>query len=65
MALKVLKKKKRLEKRLDTAFGALANLEAQRDDIESATMNAEIMNSTGFLGPPRGHQGSRRRRQDS
>ena len=43
MALKALKKKKRIEKQLETFYGALTNLEAQRGALESSVMNVEII----------------------
>lgn len=47
-AMKALKKKKRLRKQLETTSGALSSLEAKRDALEGATMNADIVRTIGL-----------------
>ena len=42
-AIKALKRKKRLEKQMDTVYGALTNLEAQREALEGASLNGEVI----------------------
>jgi len=43
-----LKRKKRLEKQLSQIDGTLSTIEFQRETLESATTNAEVLKSMSF-----------------
>jgi hypothetical protein len=48
VAIKALKTKKRFEKQLQQLDGTLTTLEYQRESLENANSNAEILKTMGF-----------------
>ena len=48
MALNALKRKKRLEKQLAQIDGTLSTIEFQREALENANTNTEVLKNMGF-----------------
>ena len=48
VALNALKRKKRLEKQLQQIDGTLSKIEMQREALENANTNTEVLNTMGY-----------------
>ncbi|CAL1605114.1 unnamed protein product [Knipowitschia caucasica] len=47
-AIQALKRKKRLEKQLEQIDGTLSTIEFQRDSLENANTNTEVLKNMGY-----------------